>query len=171
MTNLLEKMFIKRFCLPIDSEIELYESGNMNVNSCLCGNCNHVSCVLQGKWDFEKGRILSYGVNKMGDSEGLQPGIHAEHDAIRKLIPLKRKRRLERVNILVIRLSGKNKLQSSKPCCNCINMMKTLPMKLGYKIQEVYYSDNNGRIVNTTLRNLENEEKHYSRYYKQKMIK
>ena len=50
-------------------------------------------------------------------------------------------------------------------------MMKTLPMKLGYKIQEVYYSDNNGKIVNTTLRNLENEEKHYSRYYKQKMIK
>lgn len=55
MSNLLEKMFIKRFCLPIDSDIELYENGNMSINSCLCGHYNHVSCVLQGKWSFEKG--------------------------------------------------------------------------------------------------------------------
>lgn len=55
MTNLLEKMFIKRFCLPIDSNIELYVNGNKNINSCLCGHYNHVSCVLQGKGDFEKG--------------------------------------------------------------------------------------------------------------------
>lgn len=56
MTNLLEKMFIKRFCLPTDSDIELYENGDMNINSCLCGHYNHVSCILQGKWDFEKGQ-------------------------------------------------------------------------------------------------------------------
>ena len=117
----------------------------------------------------KKARILSYGTNKMGDSAGLHPGIHAEHDAIRKLLPLKRKKRLENINILVIRLSGKNKLQSSKPCINCINTMKTLPIKLGYKIQDVYYSDSDGTIVKTNLRNLENEEKHYSRYYKRKI--
>ena len=55
MTNLLEKMFIKRFCLPIDSDIQLYENGNMNINSCVCGHYNHVSCVLQGKREIEKG--------------------------------------------------------------------------------------------------------------------
>lgn len=55
MTNLLETMFIKRFCLPIDSDIELYESGKKSINSCLCGHYNHVSCLLQGKRKFEKG--------------------------------------------------------------------------------------------------------------------
>ena len=94
----------------------------------------------------------------MGDSNGIQPGIHAEHDAIRKLLPLKRKSRLENINILVIRLSSKNKIQSSKPCINCINMMKTLPPKLGYRIQHIYYSNEEGNIIKTTLQNLENEQ-------------
>ena len=116
---------------------------------------------------MKKARILSYGVNKMGDSEGLQPGIHAEYDAIRKLLPLRRKKRLVSINILVIRVSGKNKLQSSKPCVNCINTMKTLPPKLGYKIEDIYYSSDNGEIIKSSIKNLENEEPHYSRFYRQ----
>lgn len=120
----------------------------------------------KGKGSMKKARILSYGVNKMGDSNGIEPGIHAEHDAIRKLVPLKRNKRLININILVIRLSGKNKLQSSKPCINCINLMRTLPEKLGYKIQTVYYSDQNGEIIKTNLTNLEKDEKHYSKYYR-----
>ena len=45
-------------------------------------------------------------------------------------------------------------------------MMKTLPITLGYKIKNVYYSNTDRKIVKTTLRNLENEEIHYSRYYR-----
>ena len=67
----------------------------------------------KGKGDLKKARILSYGVNRMGDSDGITPGIHAEYDAIKKLIPLRKRKKLETVNLLVIRLSGKNKLQSS----------------------------------------------------------
>jgi len=55
MSNLLEKMFIKRFCLPKDSDIRLYENGNMSVSSCVCGHYNHVSCILQGKRKYEQG--------------------------------------------------------------------------------------------------------------------
>lgn len=104
----------------------------------------------------------------MGDSKGLHSGIHAEHDAIRKLIPLRRNKKLVNINILVIRLSGKNKLQSSKPCINCINMMKTLPIKLGYKIQNIYYSNEKGDIVKSNITTLENENPHYSRFYRNK---
>ncbi len=104
----------------------------------------------------------------MGDSNGITPGIHAEYDAITKLIPLRRRKRLETVNLLVIRLSGKNKLQSSKPCSNCIDIMKILPEKKGYKIQHIYYSDCDGNIVKTSLNNLDNEEKHFSKFYKHK---
>ncbi len=106
----------------------------------------------------------------MGDSDGIKPGIHAECDAIKKLIPLRKKKRLESINILVVRLSVKNRLQSSKPCINCINTMKTLPLKLGYKIKNVYYSNSNEEIIKTTLQNLESEEKHYSRFYRRKLI-
>lgn len=122
----------------------------------------------KGKGDLKKVKILSYGVNKMGDSEGINPGIHAEYDAIKKLVPLRKKKKLVSVNLLVIRLSGKNKLQSSKPCGNCIETMKILPEKKGYKIQNIYYSDSNENIIKTSLSNLDNEEKHYSKYYKHK---
>jgi cytidine deaminase len=115
---------------------------------------------------LKKVRVLTYGVNNMGDSEGKRPGIHAEYDAIRKLAPLKRQKRLVNINILVIRLSGKNKLQSSKPCANCIETMKQLPPKLGYNIKNVYYSNDDGSIIKTSLIQLDNEEKHYSRFYK-----
>jgi cytidine deaminase len=122
----------------------------------------------KGNGDLKKVRILSYGINQMGDSRGLIPGIHAEQDAIAKLVPLKRKKRLKVVNILVVRLSSKNNLQSSKPCSNCIEIMKNVPIKKGYKIQNVYYSNNEGNIVKQSLTNLDNEEKHFSRYYKQR---
>ena len=55
MMSLLDKLFIKRFCLPINSDISLYEDGKQIINSCLCGHYNHVSCVLQGKGSYEEG--------------------------------------------------------------------------------------------------------------------
>ncbi len=97
------------------------------------------------------------------------PGIHAEQDAINKLRPLKRKHHLQSINLLVIRLSKSNKLQSSKPCGNCIEIMKTLPEKKGYKIKHIYYSNDNGEIVKSNLKTLENEEQHISRYFRNNM--
>jgi hypothetical protein len=171
MLNLLDKMFIKRFCLPVDSDIELYEQGKKGINECLCGHYNHAACILQRDGGFEKSRILSYGFNKMGDSDGLKAGVHAEYDAIRKLQPLDKKKKPKHIIILVIRISGKNKLQSSKPCANCINIMKTLPLRLGYKITNVYYSNSDGNILKSTIQYLEEEEYHYSRFYRQRMKK
>ena len=165
MQNVFDTMFIKRFCLPVDTDINLYENGQINTKQCLCDNYNHISCILQG------GSILSYGINKIGDAKCVNAGVHAEHDAILKLLPLKRQKRLKHVSILVIRLSVKNKLQSSKPCGNCIDIMKTLPIKFGYRIKDVYYSNNEGNIVKTNLNKLDNEEKHYSSFYRKRNIK
>lgn len=102
----------------------------------------------------------------MGDSEGVDPGIHAEHNALLKLKQSKNKKRLELVNLLVVRFSKTNKLQSSKPCNNCIKIMESIPEKKGYKIQNIYYSNSDGNIVKTNLANLKNEDQHYSRYYR-----
>jgi hypothetical protein len=118
---------------------------------------------------LKRANILSFGFNRIGDTNGDSAGIHAEHDAINKLKPLYKKKRLVPINILVIRISKSNKLQNSKPCANCIKVMKILPEKKGYIIKNVYYSNNNGDIVKSSLKILENEELHYSRYYKRKM--
>lgn len=44
--------------------------------------------------------------------------------------------------------------------------MKNLPQKKGYKIKNVYYSNNNGDIIKSTLKILESEEQHISGFYK-----
>ena len=120
----------------------------------------------KGNGDMKKVRILSFGVNQMGDSNGITPGVHAEQDALDKLIPLRKKKKKDSINLLVIRLSTKNKLQSSKPCSICIEKMKIIPAKKGYKIHYINYSDGEGKIIKTTLASLDSEEKHYSRYYR-----
>ena len=118
---------------------------------------------------MKKTKILSFGVNQSSNSDCITAEIHAEQDAINKLKPLKYKKNLESINILVIRLSSKNKLQSSKPCANCIESMKNNPIKKVYKIQNVYYSDSEGNIIKTNLVSLDNEEKHISGFYKLKL--
>jgi cytidine deaminase len=123
----------------------------------------------KGNGDLKKARILSFGVNQMGDSAGKNPGIHAECDALTKLMPLKNKKRLESINLLVVRFSPKNKIQSSKPCSNCIETMKNYPQRLGYKINNIYYSDSDGNIIKTNLKLLDAEEKHYSKYFRRKI--
>ena len=108
----------------------------------------------KGKGNLKKARILSFGVNHMGDVYGNTPGVHAECDAISKLMTIKQKKHLEHINILVIRISTKNKIQSSKPCSNCIETMIKMPPKKGYKIQNIYYSDGFGNIIKSSLNSL-----------------
>ena len=117
---------------------------------------------------LKKANVLSFGFNKMGDICGNQPGIHAEHDAINRLKPLKKKKHLQNVSLLVVRFSKNNKLQNSKPCANCINNMKILPKKKGYRITNIYFSNENGDIIKSNIKSLEKEEMHYSRFFRNK---
>lgn len=55
MSQIFDTLFIKRFCLPSDTDITSYEIGKSKISSCLCGNYNHAACLLQGKCCFEKG--------------------------------------------------------------------------------------------------------------------
>ena len=58
----------------------------------------------------------------------------------------------------------KLKLQISKPCYNCIQTIKIIPLKKDYKIKEIYYSNSEGNIIKTSLENLDKEEYHYTRH-------
>ena len=44
--------------------------------------------------------------------------------------------------------------------------MKTISEKRGYKIKNIYYSNNNEELVKSSLNKLENEELHYSKFYR-----
>jgi hypothetical protein len=160
----IDKMFVKRFYLPYNADISKYESGKNTINSCICGHYNHICCVFRG--GTKHMNILSYGTNVYAELDGKTPGIHAEYAAISKLPRIrKEKKRLERIDICVVRLSKTKKIQCSKPCHNCIKMMCVYPNSKGYQICNVYYSNADGDITRTTLARLLCEEPHYSRYY------
>ncbi len=49
MSQIFDMLFIKRFCLPSNTDISSYEIGNTYVSHCLCGNYNHACCIFEGK--------------------------------------------------------------------------------------------------------------------------
>jgi len=109
----------------------------------------------------KKGNILSYGENYTGNKFT----VHAEHDCINKLPPLKNK--VKKVSMLVIRVTKANKLAMSKPCMHCIDKMMNQTIQKGYKIDTVYYSTRDAKIEKCSLNKLNNEPiKHISRFYK-----
>lgn len=52
---------------------------------------------------------------------------------------------------MVIRVNNSGDLCSSKPCENCINYMRTVSVKKGYKIKTVYYSTSERTIEQMQL--------------------
>lgn len=123
---------------------------------------------------MKKANVLSIGINTVGNDNDNTPGIHAEIDAIRKLQPLKIKKRLEPVNLLVVRILRNNQLKNSKPCFNCTKKMDQFSQQKGYKIKNVYYSNDLGNIIKTSPNKLLDEIKrdsniYYSRFYSDKL--
>lgn len=53
--SILDTLFIKRFCLPCNSNIDSYEVGDSTISPCFCGTYNHAACLLRGKQCYEKG--------------------------------------------------------------------------------------------------------------------
>ena len=47
--------------------------------------------------------------------------------------------------------------------------MQKFPHNIGYKIVNVYYYDSEGDIIKTNLKSLNEEEKHYSHYFRRKL--
>ena len=140
METLIDLMYKKRFSLQ-SSDIK-------------CCGCNekttfyHIACCFER----EGGKVLSFGQNYFPlYSEYYKIptcSVHAERDAINKLPKIRKKKK---VNMLVLRFTRSKQLTMSMPCTKCINNMNTLFPKKGYIIQNIYYSDYDGRIKKTNL--------------------
>jgi cytidine deaminase len=108
---------------------------------------------------------LSYGENQIRGNKS----IHAEVDAINR-IKNKKQGKTQKVSLFVMRVNKKKEITISKPCKHCIAQMNTIINK-NYKISDVYYSDNNGEIIKSSLNSLTIDPcKHISRLDRRKKI-
>lgn len=94
------------------------------------------------------------GENSTRTMPGCPISTHAEMDVLRKVLKSKSivpgviPKRLDRFDVVVIRVSKTRKLGTSRPCYHCINSM----MNTNYiKIRYVYYSTIDGKIVRERL--------------------
>jgi hypothetical protein len=142
-------------CPTICSSHEKYKPCNAG------GHSQHCSVIFKGKLDDKD--VLCYGQNKF-TSKGTS--IHAEEDVINKLKPKKRSNLIS-VDMLVIKVKRDGTLSNSLPCVHCLRTIADMPVVKGYKINKVYYSNDNGDIECQKLHDLINSNNlHVSSYYR-----
>lgn len=111
---------------------------NKNINII---NRHHICLVLD-----KKNNCLSYGINDSRGISGNSKGIvHAEISAVLKLH--KNKKKNKKINLFVVKISKTNSLSNSKPCIKCINDLITITLNKGYRINKIYYSNENNKII------------------------
>ena len=99
---------------------------------------------------------MTYGINNQAIDDfqlKINGSEHAEDNAMRKLRLKKRSRKLIKIDILVIRVNNYDQFCISKPCIHCCKKMALLPTR-GYKINKIYYTNNEGEIVSERMSSL-----------------
>lgn len=126
-------------------------------NSSELDNFMHIAAIVACK------KIVSLSINQSRlkyHCQGVR-SIHSEVGAVKKLPYRDSSKNKKHVDLVVIRVTRSGLLANSQPCQHCIKYMSE--MSGGYKIDNVYFSDNRG-VFKTTLRKLGNEyPKHISR--------
>ena len=162
MEEIMDKLCLKRLCYPSNTDINLVRNGFIKYKMCECDTIKHISVCLRKNTVFN---ILSYGTN-IYDKEKNGGSVHAEINAINNLPNSTNKKKLIKIDLLVIRTSNTGKIGMSKPCVKCIIDLSTIPLKKGYIIKNIYYSDNESKLIKTNLKKLQNDDNlHISRYY------
>ena len=140
------------------------------INKDYYDSLSHICIKMCTKYSIES-RADSYHIcayfnkNKLiiGENSSKRLGntpifTHAEMDVIRKIYnnkTLNTNKRIDKFDVLVIRVSKFGKLGSSRPCYHCINSMMNTPI---LKINYVYYSTNDGIIVREKLDKMLNSD-------------
>jgi cytidine deaminase len=146
----------------IDKRLGLTEFNDNIIESYLFGNYYHVACAMEAK--NNKFIPLSYGMNSFKHNGT----SHAESDAIRHLIPRQKKKKNKNIDILVIKITKQKQISISKPCFHCMLYLNKIPPKKGYKINNIYYSDHDGNIIESSFSFLCCNTTHLSKYYRKK---
>lgn len=101
-----------------------------------------------------------------------EKSIHAEEMAISKI--KRNPKKMINVSLMVIRISYNSTIETyhlanSKPCVSCMYKIKNT-VNIGYHINKIYFSDENGNIICYKIRDLLKEKHHLSKYYRASYI-
>jgi len=113
--------------------------------------------------------MLPHYLNKVNTSSLLSFGINDEknHSEVNAILKLRyRREKLKnpiKISALVIRVTSTGELGMSRPCAHCTISLFRLPRKFGYVVTDIYYSDQNGDIIKTSMNELLEGPQHISR--------
>jgi hypothetical protein len=90
----------------------------------------------------------SFGINYYNVDNNIMKTRHAEVDCLQRL-KKNPKRRYKKLNLIVFRTNKKGEaLMMAKPCQHCLNYYKKHILKKGYVLDKIYYTNENGKIIN-----------------------
>ena len=123
----------------------------------ICSQQGNKSCAFYGKQNYGENHYNTYSTN---DS------VHAEIHACKKVAwkhrDRNKKKNKKTYNLVVIRTSksGSN-LGMSRLCERCVIGVNNLPNTSGIKIKKIYYSNENGEIIKTSLPKMMKMDDHH----------
>ena len=150
----------------INEMIDIRLAKNVEGNPCIISGKMHLHMAMFFEDNGSNIIPLSYGQN----GATIYNSCHAEQNALLKL-KNRNTKKLTSINLLVIRTTLNGIIGNSKPCAHCLAIMCTLPQKKGYKINNIFYTDQNGTIEKKKLGELLNDDLHISRMYSEKSFK
>ncbi len=56
METITNTLFMKRFCLPTDTDMSSFRINKNVARECVCGNYFHMACAFKGKLALEEGK-------------------------------------------------------------------------------------------------------------------
>ena len=142
----------------IDTRLSRNDIGD--VCTCMSGGKTHLHMAMTYVDSGSHISPLTYGQNMTRD----QLSYHAEHNAIQKL-PNRYSKKLLPINIFVLKTTMTGIIGNSKPCAHCLAIMSSLPVKKGYRVANILYTNLDGNIEKKKLIDMFSEDLHFSRLY------
>ena len=72
--------------------------------------------------------------------------LHAEVDAVQKL-KFNEKGKRKKINLFVYRINNNKEFRYARCCDNCIKQIYKITKQKNYKVNKIYYTDNNQNII------------------------
>jgi hypothetical protein len=94
--------------------------------------------------------------------ENMHKSAHAESRLVDTLPDISRGNRLKAKDICVVKMNHTG-LSNSKPCIQCLRKLEIYAPLRGYRIRRIYYSDETGKIIKSSLRELLSQPLYFSR--------
>ena len=129
------------------------------------------TCSRQGVKNHAFYGLQNYGENHYStytSNDSVHAEIHACKKVAKKHKDKLKKKHKKTYNLIVIRTSksGSN-LGMSRLCERCVLGVNNISKNSGIKIKKIYYSDENGEIIKTSLQKMMlMEDHHISSYYR-----